>query len=87
MCADNRINVLRDMRAGPSRYFEDFELGEIFYIPSRTLTDALFAAFQLACINLRRLLVSMHTCYRVQISSAATLNRSAVAGKPPTSSA
>lgn len=31
-----------------SRYFEDFEIGETFYIPSRTQTDALFAAFQLA---------------------------------------
>ena len=31
-----------------SRYFEDFVVGEAFYIPSRTQTDALFAAFQLA---------------------------------------
>lgn len=30
------------------RYFEDFELGEKFLLPSRTMTDALFAAFQLA---------------------------------------
>lgn len=30
------------------RYFEDFYLGEKFNIPSRTMTDALFAAFQLA---------------------------------------
>lgn len=30
------------------RYFEDFKLGERFNIPSRTMTDALFAAFQLA---------------------------------------
>jgi len=30
------------------RYFEDFELGERFRLPSRTMTDALFAAFQLA---------------------------------------
>lgn len=30
------------------RYFEDFEIGERFNIPSRTMTDALFAAFQLA---------------------------------------
>lgn len=30
------------------RYFEDFELGERFVLPSRTMTDALFAAFQLA---------------------------------------
>ena len=30
------------------RYFEDFIIGERFNIPSRTMTDALFAAFQLA---------------------------------------
>ena len=31
-----------------SRYFEDFALGERFNLPSRTMTDAYFAAFQLA---------------------------------------
>jgi acyl dehydratase len=30
------------------RYFEDFRLGERFLLPSRTMTEALFAAFQLA---------------------------------------
>jgi acyl dehydratase len=35
-------------RPGPARYFEDFTVGEEFYLPSRTMTDALFAAFQLA---------------------------------------
>jgi acyl dehydratase len=30
------------------RYFDDFALGEVFALPSRTMTDALFAAFQLA---------------------------------------
>lgn len=30
------------------RWFEDFVLGERFVLPSRTMTDALFAAFQLA---------------------------------------
>lgn len=30
------------------RFFEDFRLGERFALPSRTMTDALFAAFQLA---------------------------------------
>lgn len=30
------------------RYFEDFKIGERFNIPSRTMTDALFAAFQMA---------------------------------------
>jgi acyl dehydratase len=29
-----------------TRYFEDLALGERFYIPSRTMTDAHFAAFQ-----------------------------------------
>ena len=33
---------------GDSRYFEDLRVGEQFYIPSRTMTDALFAAFQTA---------------------------------------
>ena len=32
----------------PVRYFEDIEIGEVYEIPSRTHTDALFAAFQLA---------------------------------------
>ncbi len=30
------------------RYFEDFEMGEKFPLPSRTMTNALFAAFALA---------------------------------------
>ena len=30
------------------RYFDDFVLGERFVLPSRTMTEALFAAFQLA---------------------------------------
>ena len=42
------FNVLRDHSAGPTRYLEDFKVGEQYYIPSRTMTDALFAAFQLA---------------------------------------
>jgi acyl dehydratase len=33
---------------GPQRYFEDFVMGETFYIPSRTVTDAQFIAFQAA---------------------------------------
>ena len=38
----------REHRMCPTRYFEDFEMGEKFVLPSRTMTDALFAAFQLA---------------------------------------
>lgn len=30
------------------RYFDDFQIGERFVLPSRTMTDAMFAAFQLA---------------------------------------
>jgi acyl dehydratase len=39
---------VREAPYGPQKYFEDFKLGETFYIPSRTVTDAHFAAFQVA---------------------------------------
>ncbi len=49
MTDDNQeFDVKRDHRYGPSRYLEDFQIGETFYIPSRTMTEAIFAAFQLA---------------------------------------
>ncbi len=35
-------------RLAPQRWFEDFALGEIFNLPSRTMTDAIFLAFQAA---------------------------------------
>jgi acyl dehydratase len=35
-------------RLAAARYFEDFRVGERFNLPSRTMTEALFAAFQLA---------------------------------------
>ena len=34
--------------APETRRFDDFAIGETFYISSQTITDALFAAFQLA---------------------------------------
>jgi len=34
--------------ARPSRWFEDFQIGEIYTIPSRTQTGGLFAMFQAA---------------------------------------
>jgi acyl dehydratase len=37
-----------DDREEPPHYFEDLTLGQRFPIPSRTMTEALFAAFQLA---------------------------------------
>jgi acyl dehydratase len=33
-------------RRHPTRWFDDFKVGERFVLPSRTMTDALFAAFQ-----------------------------------------
>ena len=42
------FDIARDHRFAPARWFEDFQVGEKFWIPSRTQTDALFAAFQLA---------------------------------------
>ena len=36
----------RQHRFGEPRYFEDLAVGERFYIPSRTMTEAHFAAFQ-----------------------------------------
>ena len=38
----------RTQAFGAQRYFEDFKLGETFAIPSRTVTDAHFLAFQAA---------------------------------------
>jgi len=35
-------------RLAPQRWFEDFTLGEVFNLPSRTMTDGIFAAFQAA---------------------------------------
>jgi acyl dehydratase len=35
-------------RFGPAHWFEDLEVGQKFYINSRTQTEALFSAFQLA---------------------------------------
>src|SRR5262245_30209296 len=36
----------RRHRFPESRYFEDLKVGERFYIPSRTMTEAHFSAFQ-----------------------------------------
>lgn len=42
------FDAARDHRYGATRWFEDFQPGERFWIPSRTQTEALFGAFQLA---------------------------------------
>ena len=38
----------RAHRLAPQRWFEDFSLGERFPLPSRTMTEAIFLAFQAA---------------------------------------
>ena len=43
----NRIDPLA-LKFREPRYFEDFELGERFYLPSRTMTEGVFSAFQAA---------------------------------------
>lgn len=45
---EDTFQVARDHRYGISKYFDDFSVGDSYYIPSRTVTDAMFAAFQLA---------------------------------------
>ena len=45
-----------------TRWFDDFELGERFYIPSRTMTDALFSAFQLASGDNHPIHYDRHYC-------------------------
>src|SRR5262250_992913 len=47
MDEDTEFSPERHRHAAP-RYFDDLTVGERFYIPSRTMTEALFAAFQLA---------------------------------------
>lgn len=37
-----------DHRVCPPRRFEDLRVGEVFALPSRTMTDGIFAAFQAA---------------------------------------
>lgn len=41
-------HALASKNFGPQRTFEDFAIGETFYIPSRTVGDGQFAAFQAA---------------------------------------
>jgi len=44
----NNPAALANFSLCAQRFFEDFEVGERFPLPSRTMTDAHFAAFQLA---------------------------------------
>jgi acyl dehydratase len=42
---------LRDHRLVPQRNFDDLKVGEVFNLPSRTLNDANFAAFQTVSLD------------------------------------
>ncbi|MFP5406162.1 MAG: MaoC family dehydratase [Gammaproteobacteria bacterium] len=42
-----RFNPL-EFQMCDQRHFDDFVVGEVFRLPSRTMTDSMFAAFQLA---------------------------------------
>ena len=44
----NNQTIFEDYRLCDPAYFEDLSIGQKFPIPSRTMTEALFAAFQLA---------------------------------------
>ncbi|MEM7058920.1 MAG: MaoC family dehydratase [Pseudomonadota bacterium] len=55
------VNPL-DFKFAETRWFEDFEIGERFYIPSRTMTDALFSAFQLASGDNHPIHYDRHWC-------------------------
>lgn len=49
-------------RFSAPRYFDDFEVGERFYLPSRTMTEALFGAFQLASGDNHPIHYDRHYC-------------------------
>ena len=51
-------------RFSEPRYFEDLTLGERFYIPSRTVGDANFAAFQLASADNHPIHYDLEYCRR-----------------------
>jgi acyl dehydratase len=44
------------------RYFEDFEVGERFYLPSRTMTEGVFSAFQAASGDNHPIHYDRHYC-------------------------
>ncbi|MEM9140142.1 MAG: MaoC family dehydratase [Pseudomonadota bacterium] len=58
------INPL-DYKLAETRWFDDFEVGERFYIPSRTQTDALFSAFQLASGDNHPIHYDRHYCQSI----------------------
>ena len=51
-----------EYRFSEPRWFDDFEVGERFYLPSRTMTEALFSAFQLASGDNHPIHYDRHYC-------------------------
>lgn len=45
---DSSFNPAAHQMVPEQRWFDDFEMGERFVLPSRTMTDAIFLAFQAA---------------------------------------
>ena len=58
---DNRVDPL-SLRFCEPRYFEDFAVGERFYLPSRTMTEGVFAAFQAASGDNHPIHYDRHYC-------------------------
>ena len=50
------------LRFSDPRYFEDFHVGERYYIPSRTMTEGVFAAFQAASGDNHPIHYDRHWC-------------------------
>ena len=51
-------------RFAEPRWFDDLRVGERFFIPSRTMTEALFAAFQLASADNHPIHYDREYCHR-----------------------
>src|SRR5271155_1594223 len=54
-----------DHRVVPSRHFEELRVGEIFRAPSRTMTDANFAAFQAVSLDNHPIHYDVEYCKRL----------------------
>jgi len=54
-----------DHRVLPLRGFQDLKLGEVFALPSRTLTDANFAAFQTVSLDNHPIHYDVEYCKRL----------------------
>jgi acyl dehydratase len=58
---NNRIDPLA-LKFSEPRYFMDFAIGERFYLPSRTMTEGVFSAFQAASGDNHPIHYDRHYC-------------------------